>query len=117
MAANWNNALQLASGEYVLVLHDDDFLLNNSLTKIIDNIKKYKDKHAVMLCGVRVVDAREQLLKKQTFSRELYLTPKQALLQLMSNSSFVRFPGIFIRRDVFKRSWFILIPASAVWQI
>ncbi|NJN74584.1 MAG: glycosyltransferase family 2 protein [Limnothrix sp. RL_2_0] len=26
MAANWNHSIRMASGEYVLVLHDDDYL-------------------------------------------------------------------------------------------
>jgi glycosyltransferase involved in cell wall biosynthesis len=102
MAENWNRSIQLASGEYILVLHDDDFLLNHAVEKIMNNINKYSDRYSVFLFGVHVVDAKEKVLRKQTFTHEFYLSPKQALQQLISNSSFVRFPAIIIRRQVFE---------------
>ena len=102
MAANWNHSIQLASGKYVLVLHDDDFLLNNAVEKILKEINNNQEQYPVMLFGVHVVNEQEKVIKKQLFKRELYLQPEKALLKVLSNSSFIRFPGIVIRRDVFK---------------
>lgn len=102
MATNWNQAIKLASGEYILVLHDDDFLIDRAVENIIKCIKKYRELYLVLLFGVRVVDEGERVLKKQIFTREFYLFPKQALQQLMSNSSFVRFPAIVIHRQIFE---------------
>ncbi|PSF36755.1 glycosyl transferase [Aphanothece hegewaldii CCALA 016] len=100
MTENWNHSLKLASGEYVLVLHDDDFLLVNSLKVILETIEQYQNKYAVFLFGVNVVDEQEQVLKQQTFKQPQYLSPKQALIRLLSNSSFVRFPAIVFQRQV-----------------
>jgi glycosyltransferase involved in cell wall biosynthesis len=101
MAANWNNSIKLASGKYVLILHDDDFLLDGAITKIIRAINKYKDRYSVLLFGVNVVNEQEKIIKRQIVGREKYLTPKQALIKLLSNSSFIRFPAIVIQRKTF----------------
>ena len=103
MAANWNNSIQLASGKYVLVLHDDDFLLNNGINKIIKAIRNNQEEYPVILLGVYVVNEQEKVIKKQLFKRKLYLPPEKALLKVLSNSSFIRFPGIVIRRDVLEQ--------------
>jgi len=100
MAPNWNQGIKLASGKYILVLHDDDYLLPRGLEKIIDNIKKISE-YAVFLFGVQVVNEQEKILKQQTFPQQQYLSPKIALTRLLSNSSFVRFPAIVVKRDIF----------------
>ena len=102
MAANWNYSIQLASGKYVLVLHDDDFLLHNAVEKIIEAIKNNQEKYPIMLFGVHVVNEQEKVIKKQLFKRKLYLQSEKALLKVLSNSSFIRFPGIVIRRNIFE---------------
>ncbi|GBF79196.1 glycosyltransferase family 2 protein [Aphanothece sacrum] len=102
MAQNWNNGIKMASGKYVLVLHDDDFLLTNSIENILKKIKDFKELYPVLLFGVQVVNEQEHILKIQTFSKERYLYPKNALIHLLSNSSFVRFPAIVINKKVFE---------------
>ncbi|MDJ0649504.1 MAG: glycosyltransferase [Xenococcaceae cyanobacterium MO_188.B19] len=103
MAANWNNSIQLTSAKYVLVLHDDDFLLPNAVETIITTIKNNQKKYPVMLFGVRVVTEQNKVIKKQLFKHKLHLPPEKALLKVLSNSSFIRFPGIVICRDVFEQ--------------
>lgn len=103
MAANWNHSIKLASGKYVLVLHDDDFLLHDAVETIIKAINERQDRYSVMLFGVDIVDEQEKLIKKQLFKCQLYLSPEKALLKVLSNSSFIRFPGIVIRRDSFTK--------------
>lgn len=102
MTENWNHSIKLALGEYVLVLHDDDFLLANSLNVILETIEQNRNQYSVFLFGVNVVDEQERVLKQQTFKDSQYLPPKQALIRLLSNSSFVRFPAIVFQRQVFQ---------------
>ncbi|BAU63114.1 glycosyl transferase, group 2 family protein [Stanieria sp. NIES-3757] len=102
MAANWNNAIQQASGKYILILHDDDFLFEDAINQIIKTIKKQEDNYSVLLFGVSVVNEQEHIIKKQIFNREFYLPPQLALKKLLSNSSFVRFPAIVIKHTAFK---------------
>ncbi len=103
MAANWNNSIQLALGKYVLVLHDDDFLLSSGVDEIIKVITNNQEEYPVMLFGVHVVNEQEKVIKKQLLKNKSYLPPEKALVKILSNSSFIRFPGIVIRRDIFKQ--------------
>jgi len=102
MAANWNESIKLASGEYVLILHDDDFLLPGAVDNLLNHLQKYIKLYKVLLFGVHVVYEDEQLFKKQIVSRELYLSPEEAILRLMLDSSFVRFPAIAISKQAFE---------------
>ena len=102
MAANWNNSIKLASGKYVLILHDDDFLVNGAINTIIDVIHKHHHEHLLFLFGVNIINEKEKIIKKQSFTRKSYLNPQKALIKLLSNSSFVRFPAIVIQRQLFE---------------
>lgn len=101
MAQNWNCGIQLASGEYILVLHDDDFLITDELENLLKTLKSVKKQYPVLLFGVKVVNEFEKVLKQQTFQKTHYLPPGKALVHLLSNSSFVRFPAMVIQRKVF----------------
>ncbi len=98
MSQNWNRSIELANGSYILLLHDDDFLYPNSLQAIISTIKSQTK--LVFLFGAAVVDENEQILKYQRVSG--YLCPKKALIEVLSNSSFVRFPAIVIAKEAFE---------------
>jgi glycosyltransferase involved in cell wall biosynthesis len=102
MASNWNQTIHLASGKYMLILHDDDYLLPNAIPKIIKSIQLLNQARAVLLFGVQIVDQNEKPFKEQVFSRQEYLSPPLALKNLLSNSSFVRFPAIVISRQLFE---------------
>ncbi|MGL5035683.1 MAG: glycosyltransferase family 2 protein [Microcystaceae cyanobacterium] len=106
MAENWNRAISLATGEYVMVLHDDDFLLSGGLAKLLQAIERLNHRYPVLLFGVWIVDAQEQVMKRQVFKGDRFLSPPEALIRLFSDSSFVRFPGIIARRSLFKEVGF-----------
>jgi glycosyltransferase involved in cell wall biosynthesis len=101
MAQNWNHSIELALGEYVVVLHDDDYLVADGVENLLKTIKTVREQYPVLLFGVQVVNEQQQVLKTQTFSEPQYLSPRKALIALLSNSSFVRFPAIAIQRKVF----------------
>jgi len=99
MQENWNRSICLATGRYVLVLHDDDFLLSGAIAKLLKYIET--ETYAALLFGVEVVDQSERVMKRQVFPTNQFLSPREALIKLLSNSSFVRFPAIVIARSVF----------------
>ncbi len=101
MAQNWNRAVSLARGQYVMILHDDDFFVAGGVDRLLALLRESGDRRPVMLFGVRVVDERERVMKRQVFPQDRYLSPQEALMRLFSNSSFVRFPGMVIERQVF----------------
>jgi len=101
MAQNWNRAIQWATGKYVVILHDDDFFVAGGLDRLVTQLRALADQYPVMLFGVRVVDEQERVMKRQVFAQDRYLSPQEGLRRLFSNSSFVRFPAISMKREVF----------------
>jgi len=101
MAQNWNRAIQWATGRYVVILHDDDFFVAGGLDRLVTQLRALADQYPVMLFGVRVVDDRERVMKRQVFAQDRYLSPQEGSRRLFSNSSFVRFPAIAMKREVF----------------
>src|SRR4051812_22528390 len=52
----------------------------------------------VLIFGAHIVDAGGAKRREQTFEREQYLSPREALRRLLRNSSFVREPMVVVRR-------------------
>jgi hypothetical protein len=95
---NFNHIMGLADGRFVLLLHDDDYLLPGGLSAILDGIGE-SDGKLVLLFGVDVVDRTGHVRRHQVFRRRQWLPPSAALTRLLSESSFVRIPGIVIHKD------------------
>ena len=98
MVDNFNRSLQAGVGEYLMSLHDDDYFLPGALGKALDYLEAHDDKH-VHLFGLHVVNSEEGLIKRQAFDKVRYLEPEAALWELISDSSFVRVPGIIMKRE------------------
>ena len=101
MAGNWNHCIQIASGDYVLILHDDDYLETGAPGKILETLQQYPNASA-LLFGVNVVTSKQSIRKRQTFQTLEHLAPEEALEKLLTDSSFIRFPGIVLNRQIFQ---------------
>jgi glycosyltransferase involved in cell wall biosynthesis len=95
---NFNQCIEQASGTYVLLLHDDDFLLAGAVETIVDVLERSGDEDHALLFGVAVVDIDGHVRRRQAFREEERLDPGAALQRLLSDSSFVRIPAIVFRR-------------------
>lgn len=102
MTGNWNKAIQTATGDYVLVLHDDDFLLPGGVETILETLRGLTPRRGVLQFGVRVVDDQGQLLREQTSPKTEWLEPAAAVYNLVRYSSFIRFPGMVVERCRFE---------------
>jgi glycosyltransferase involved in cell wall biosynthesis len=102
MTENINRSVALGTGEWVLQLHDDDYLLPGVGAGLLDALRGAGDGERVLLFGVEVVDQHGVRRRGQTFRRERYLEPQQALRHLLRNSSFVRMPACVVRRSAFE---------------
>ena len=102
MVPNLNRCLAHASGRYVLLLHDDDYLLPTATAAILAATRTAAERDAALLFGVRVVDGDGGLRRHQCFKHEHYLCPMQAATRLLSDSSFVRAPAIVIPRRIYE---------------
>jgi glycosyltransferase involved in cell wall biosynthesis len=100
---NMNRAAELASGTWVMHLHDDDYLLPGAGTAMTDAILRAGPDEQVLIFGAQIVDADGVVQREQIFRRERYLEPRLALHRLLRNSSFVREPMVVMRRAALER--------------
>lgn len=101
MAANWNRCVELAEGGHVLLLHDDDFLLPGALAAVVGALDSCEPPPEVLLFGVDVVGAGGRRRRRQSVRHRQYLPPQRALVALLADSSFVRFPGMVVSRAAY----------------
>ncbi|MFD2784669.1 glycosyltransferase [Hymenobacter rubripertinctus] len=101
-ATNWVACVERARGEYLLMLHDDDYLRPGGLAAMLRVLHRVRGQQHAVLFGVDVVDARRQLVQQQTPAREQYLAPATAVEFLLSNSSLVRIPGMVVSRAAYE---------------
>jgi glycosyltransferase involved in cell wall biosynthesis len=102
MVGNFNRCVELATGRYVLILHDDDYLMPGAIRNLLEVIDNAAPSERVLQFGVRVVDHRDRVLRRQEFRSARYLPPRMALERALRHSSFVRFPAIVVRRDAYE---------------
>ena len=98
LVENMNRAVEISTGQWVMQLDDDDFLLPGAGQAMLDAIRRAGPDEAVLLFGVRIVDRAGERRREQRFRRERYLEPSLALRRLLRNSSFVREPTAVVRR-------------------
>jgi GT2 family glycosyltransferase len=103
MVENINRAIELGTGEWVLQLHDDDYLLPGAGPVMLEAVRRAADSEHVLLFGVEIVDEHAVKLREQTFRHEQYLKPAEAIRRLLRNSSFVRQPVLLVRRSAFEQ--------------
>ena len=101
MVDNFNACVTASSGEYVLLLHDDDYLLPGGLDVIVRTLDA-APRRDVLLFGVAIVDMDGRVKRRQSFRADGYLPARAALRRVLTNSSFVRFPAIVVRRAAYE---------------
>jgi glycosyltransferase involved in cell wall biosynthesis len=103
LVENMNRAVEMSAGEWVMQLDDDDYLLPGAGAAMVDAIHRAGPGESVLLFGVQIVDRDGVCLREQTFGREQYLEPREALQRVLRNSSFVREPAVVVRRTALER--------------
>jgi glycosyltransferase involved in cell wall biosynthesis len=98
LVENMNRAAEISTGQWVMWLHDDDYLLPGAGAAMLDAVRRAAPGESVLLFGVHIVDIDGVRRREQTFRRERYLEPREALRRLLRNSSFVRQPTAVVRR-------------------
>lgn len=107
LPGNINRAMGLATGEWILQLHDDDYLLPDAGAVILETIGRTPPGERVLLFGVDIVDLHGVVHRRQRFRHERYLEPEEALRHVLRNSSFVRVPAAVVHRAAFEdEGWY-----------
>jgi glycosyltransferase involved in cell wall biosynthesis len=102
MVGNFNRCIELSTGRWVQILHDDDYLMPGGLEGMLSALDAMPEDQRVALFGVRVVTDDGRQLRRQVSRRPLTLEPAAALKRHLTWSSFVRFPAIVVRRDAYE---------------
>ncbi len=103
MVANFNRCIAESRGDALLILHDDDYLLPGAVEAILAGLRRAPPDHAVLLFGVQIVTATGAVVRSQVPDVEEHLRPRRAMVNLLGNSSFARFPGVVVRREGYAR--------------
>jgi glycosyltransferase involved in cell wall biosynthesis len=103
LVENMNRAVEISTGQWVMQLDDDDYLLPGAGAAMLEAIQRAEPGEAVLLFGVQIVDGNGVPRRRQGFRRERYLEPKEALRRLLRNSSFVREPTAVVRRTAMEQ--------------
>jgi glycosyltransferase involved in cell wall biosynthesis len=107
LPGNINRAMGLATGEWILQLHDDDYLLPDAGPMIFETIRRSPPEERALLFSVQIVDEHGEVQRRQRFRHERHLEPEQALRRLLRNSSFVRQPAAVVHRAAFQdEGWY-----------
>jgi glycosyltransferase involved in cell wall biosynthesis len=98
LVENMNRAVEISTGQWLMQLDDDDYLLPGAGAAMLRAIRRAAPAESVLMFGVHIVDRDGVRKRQQTFRRERYLEPPEALRRLLRNSSFVREPTAVVRR-------------------
>lgn len=101
MIENHNRCVSLATGRYIGFLHDDDLLLPGGIGAVLDVVGA-PGAAAVHLYGVDVIRMDGSLRRRQRPRRDEYLAPEPALRRLLTDSSFVRLPGLVASGEAYR---------------
>jgi glycosyltransferase involved in cell wall biosynthesis len=67
LAGNWNKTVEMAKGDYLIIIGDDDLLDNNFLTKMSDILEKESEKKiSVIFCNQIFINETGEILKDTT---------------------------------------------------
>ena len=93
MVGNHNRCIELAAGRNIAFLHDDDAFVPGGIGHVLDTVSR-ADAYEVHLFGVDVVRIDGRVRRRQRPRRDERLSPRTALHRLLTDSSYVRLPGL-----------------------
>jgi GT2 family glycosyltransferase len=100
-ATNWTACLARARGRFILMLHDDDYLLPGGLHTMLQTLRRVQQQYQAVLFGVQVVDATGTEMQRQVARQEKYLLPTEAVEALLTDSALVRIPALVVSREAY----------------
>jgi glycosyltransferase involved in cell wall biosynthesis len=115
---NFNLCVRRANGQYTLILHDDDYLLPGAIDRIVGVLRDAAEQRdRVLLFGVRVEDLSGRVYRRQTFARDVTLTPRAAFERLLVDSSFVRVPGLVVETAAYRETGGFRVEAGTTCDV
>jgi hypothetical protein len=101
MVGNFNMGVHLARGKYIYILHDDDYLLKDSLDILLRGLRTMDETYKIVVFGTLLVDMQGNVLRVDHFAAQGYYSPAESLEKLLKNSASVHSPGFIFRKEVY----------------
>ncbi|MDB2380662.1 glycosyltransferase [Luminiphilus sp.] len=89
IAANWNNCIEHAEGEYIVLFHADDTVLPNYFDIILDLQREYPS-CAAWFSGASVIDAKGSITTSLIDRAKSALTPRPPAYRLKGDEGLAR---------------------------
>jgi len=101
-AENWNRCLEIARGEYVILLHADDELLPGFLSRAVEVLDANEDVGLVH-CAVEQIDEKgRRLWTKRLFDADLVDRDDVLLRRLLLEGCVIDPAGVLVRRGLYE---------------
>lgn len=101
VTSNWNLCLSRATGHFVQMLHDDDYLRPGALVHMLAALRQVQGQHEAVQFGVDVVDIAGRVLKHQRPRQARYLPAATSLEKVLTDSSYIRMPALVASRAAY----------------
>lgn len=101
MVGNFNMGVFLASGKYVFILHDDDYLLEGSLERLLRALRTMDAAYKIIVFGTKLVDIEGKELRVDHFSDPGYYSQTESLDKLLKSASSLHSPGFIFSQEVY----------------
>jgi glycosyltransferase involved in cell wall biosynthesis len=100
MAANWNSCIERARGEWVHILHSDDFVLPGFYSRLEESLKGRNDVGAAFTRWT-TVDASDQILQPAAPQMETAgILPDR--LDRLGAAQVIQFPAMVVRKSAYQ---------------
>jgi glycosyltransferase involved in cell wall biosynthesis len=100
-AANWNRCLDLATGEYVVLLHADDELLPEFLGRAVGMLEANQDLGLVHCTVQHIDEGGADLDLQRLFERDIVDRDDAILRRLLLEGCVINPSGVMVRRDAY----------------
>lgn len=96
MQENHRRLAEAARGHFLNFVHDDDYLLPSAGSLLLEAIEKSPSPTLPIKNAVHLVDIQGKVRRTDGVGDAGFLSPRQAVHRLVTNSSFIRFPCMLI---------------------
>lgn len=107
MAGNWNRCIELATGKYITMLHQDDIMLPNNVDCKLNILQKNNYKWVASDCiqiGEMGETIHEHWFRHSIAMKVKNKSKKKQFNEMFFNSNFLCFPTIFWARELFNEA-------------
>jgi glycosyltransferase involved in cell wall biosynthesis len=102
MVRNWNKAISYATGNYVSILHGDDFFRSDFIAKTVECFQEHPDA-GMVFSPTFDIDNKEKVNVFRPFPGDCSFNADSFVRQISEKGNFVRFPSVMLKRIVFEK--------------